>query len=275
MINSKMFANFKFSKVNLTDNEILSELFKNEKFDIVCHLAAQAGVRYSIDNPQVYIDSNILGFYNILENSRKYKLKHFIYASSSSVYGNSNSLILNENDFVDHPISLYAATKKCNELISHSYSHIYGIKTTGLRFFTVYGPWGRPDMAYFLFVKNILEGKPINVYANGEISRDFTYIDDIILGINQIINFDNKENYSIYNIGRGNPISVNEFVSEIELALGKKAIINFLPLQPGDVSMTYADTSKISNEFGFTPQINLKEGINNFTNWYKSYYKIY
>jgi UDP-glucuronate 4-epimerase len=271
---SDKYLNFKFIKVNLVDQKSIYQIFEGGDFDIVCHLAAQAGVRHSIDNPRVYIESNLLGFFNIIENCRTFKIKHLLYASSSSVYGNSSKAMFSEDDFVDNPISLYAATKKSNELIAHTYSHIFGLKTTGLRFFTVYGPWGRPDMAYFLFVKNILKGDPINVYAEGKIKRDFTFIDDIITGIDKIINGKNESKYNIYNIGRGNPLSVNDFIETIETSLGIRAIINHLPLQPGDVPLTFADTTKIENDYNYNPSIDLKEGIEKFSNWYKSYYSI-
>lgn len=268
------FLNFKFIKVDLVDEKSIYNIFRDGKFDLVCHLAAQAGVRYSIENPKVYIESNLIGFFNIIENCRIFKIKHLVYASSSSVYGNSSNKIFSENDSVDNPISLYAATKKCNELIAHTYSHIFGMNTTGLRFFTVYGPWGRPDMAYFTFVKNILTGQPINVYAKGEIKRDFTYIDDVIQGIMKIIKGHKKSTYNIYNIGRGNPISVNDFIRTIENSLGRKAIVNYKPMQPGDVELTYADTSQITEDYDYCPSIDLKDGIERFTIWYKNYFKI-
>ena len=268
------FLNFKFIKVDLVDEKSICNIFQDGKFDLVCHLAAQAGVRYSIENPRVYIESNLLGFFNIIENCRIFKIKHLVYASSSSVYGNSSNKIFRENDSVDNPISLYAATKKSNELIAHTYSHIFGMNTTGLRFFTVYGPWGRPDMAYFTFVKNILNGQPIDVYAKGEIKRDFTYIDDVIQGILKIIKGKKKSTYNIYNIGRGKPISVNDFIRTIEFSLGRKAIVNYKPMQPGDVELTYADTSQITEDYDYCPSIDLKDGIERFTIWYKNYFKI-
>jgi UDP-glucuronate 4-epimerase len=268
------FLNFKFIKVDLVDEKSIYNIFRDGKFDLVCHLAAQAGVRHSIENPRVYIESNLIGFFNIIENCRIFKIKHLVYASSSSVYGNSSNKIFSENDSVDNPISLYAATKKCNELIAHTYSHIFGMNTTGLRFFTVYGPWGRPDMAYFTFVKNILTGQPINVYAKGEIKRDFTYIDDVIQGILKIIKGHNKSTYNIYNIGRGNPISVNDFIRTIEISLGRKAIVNYKPMQPGDVELTYADTTQITEDHDYSPRIDLEDGIERFILWYKKYFKI-
>lgn len=271
---SKKHSNFNFYQLDLVDQDSISQVFKIGNFDIVCHLAAQAGVRHSIDNPRVYIESNLLGFFNIIENCRNFHVKHLIYASSSSVYGNSSNLIFSEDDFVDNPISLYAATKKSNELIAHTYSHIFGLKTTGLRFFTVYGPWGRPDMAYFLFVKNIIEGNPINVFSGGAIKRDFTYIDDVIEGIVKIVNGHNGSSYNIYNIGRGKPHSVNDFINIIETSLGINATINYQELQPGDVPLTYANTSKIQKDYNYSPSVDLKDGIEKFTKWYKSYYSI-
>ena len=274
--------NFKFYKIDINDPS-LSEIFKRYQFDIVINLAAQAGVRYSIENPSAYIDSNITGFLNILELCKKYKIKHLLYASSSSVYGINSKKPFSENDKVDKPISLYAATKKTNELMAHTYSHMFGMSVTGLRFFTVYGPWGRPDMALFKFVSNIIKDKPIDVYNNGEMERDFTYIDDVIEGINKILqstiinSTEIKKNtppYFIYNIGNNNPCSLMNFIRQIELSLNKKAIINYQPLQLGDVSSTYADISLLKENMGYEPQMSIASGVQMFTNWFKSYYKI-
>jgi UDP-glucuronate 4-epimerase len=251
LINSNKYSNYQFIKLNIEDKKNLFNLFQKEKFDYVINLAAQAGVRYSIENPDVYISSNIVGFLNILEACRHHKIKHLVYASSSSVYGLNGKIPFSTSDNVDHPISLYAASKKSNELMAHTYSHLYNIPTTGLRFFTVYGPWGRPDMALFLFTKAILDDKPIDVYNNGKMFRDFTYIDDIVEGIYKVANNPSKGNknwdnknpnpsdsispYKIYNIGNSTPVKLMDFISEIEKNLNKKAKINFLPLQPGDV----------------------------------------
>ncbi len=275
-------------RLDIADKNQLEGIFAKFKPEIVVNLAAQAGVRYSLSNPQAYIDSNIVGFANILECSRNFKIKHLIYASSSSVYGDSAKLPLSETSCVDHPLSLYAATKKSSELMAHSYSHLYKLPTTGLRFFTVYGPWGRPDMAYFKFTKNILEGKPIDIYNEGHHKRDFTYIDDIVEGVLKIINKSNqyhnndnklpKENirklWNIYNIGNSESVKLIDFVEMIESKLGKKAIKNYLPMQPGDVRDTYADITNISKEFNFHPKVSVSEGIELFINWYKNYFTV-
>lgn len=265
-----------FIRLNLEDRKELPELFKLFNFDMVCNLAAQAGVRYSINNPEAYIDSNINGFLNVLECCRNYKIKKLVYASSSSVYGNSRSIPFNECDNVNHPISLYAATKKSNELMAHSYSHLFGIETIGLRFFTVYGPWGRPDMALYLFVDAILNKKPIKVFNNGNLSRDFTYIDDIISGISSVIENDSKESkkYHIYNIGNSKPVKLMNFINEIENATNNKALIKMLPMQAGDVETTFANITKLKKQYDYLPQTSIKVGVNNFVEWYKGYYNL-
>jgi UDP-glucuronate 4-epimerase len=281
-------SSFEFVGTDICNFSILNDLFTNNLFDFVIHLAAQAGVRYSLENPRAYIDSNIVGFLNILECCKKYHVKHLIYASSSSVYGLNTKQPFSEVDPVDHPASLYAATKKSNELMAHAYSHLFGLPTTGLRFFTVYGPWGRPDMAIFKFTKAILEGKPIDVYNNGKMKRDFTYIDDIVEGVIRIkdhiptsdLTNDfsyptlNKIPFRIYNIGNNNPVELLELISILESVLGRKAKLNFLPMQPGDVVETYADISRLNNEVGFIPVINIETGIKRFVEWYQMYYKI-
>jgi UDP-glucuronate 4-epimerase len=279
---------FQFIRNDLCNNDILEHLFCENKFDTIIHLAAQAGVRYSLENPRIYIDSNIVGFLNILECCRKYNVKHLIYASSSSVYGLNTKQPFSENDSVDHPASLYAATKKSNELMAHTYSHLFGLPTTGLRFFTVYGPWGRPDMAVFKFTKAILEGKPIDVYNNGKMKRDFTYIDDIVDGIINVIDHiptcnptDNLSNpatskapFQIYNIGNNKPIELLKLISILESVLGRKAQLSLLPMQPGDVTETYADITRLNNKTGFMPITNIEIGIKQFVEWYKKYYQI-
>lgn len=267
--------NFICKNIDLCDKPQLEEIFKNNNFDIVVNLAAQAGVRHSIKNPQSYLDSNLIGFMNILEAVRNYKIPHLIYASSSSVYGNSDNIPYSESQNINKPISLYAATKISNEAMAFSYSHLYNFSTTGLRFFTVYGPWGRPDMAYYLFTKNILENKPINVFADGLLKRDFTYIDDIIDGMTLILNKTiNKKRSEIFNIGNNKPIVVNDFIKTIEKSLNKKAKINFLPMQNGDVQQTYADLSKISKYVNFQPKTDIETGILKFCDWYKDFYNI-
>ena len=237
-------------------------------------MAAQAGVRYSIDNPSSYIDSNIIGYFNLLECCRLFPVKHLVYASSSSVYGNSLKIPFEESDVVDYPVSLYAASKKSNELMSHVYSHLFTVPTTGLRFFTVYGPWGRPDMAYFNFVKLILQGKPIKIYNDGKLSRDFTYIDDIIDGILSVLwkPSSNIIPYEIYNLGKGSPVELLEFISIIENCLGIKAKKEYMPMQPGDVEKTYCGIDKLSREFSISPKVELNKGIQEFVNWYLNYY---
>ncbi len=285
-VQSTKFPNYSFIRLNLQDNEELNKIFEAAKFDIVCNLAAQAGVRYSIENPQAYISSNIDGFANILEACRHNNIKHLVYASSSSVYGNSNKMPLSVNDVTDNPISLYAATKKSNELMAHTYSHLFKFRTTGLRFFTVYGPWGRPDMAPILFANAITNNETIKVFNNGNLERDFTYIDDIVEGIINVIDSPDRKNqlsedpnqhqtanYSIYNIGNGNPIKLMDFIDILETALNKKAKKEFLPMQPGDVLKTFADIEALKHDFGFAPKTTLKKGIAEFAKWYKTYYE--
>ncbi len=281
---------FIFIKENIENKEELENLFDEYKPNYVIHLAAQAGVRYSIKNPDAYIQSNIVGFLNILEGCRKNPVKNLIYASSSSVYGGNNNMPFSETKGVDHPVSLYAATKKSNELMAHSYSHLYDIPSIGLRFFTVYGPWGRPDMALFLFAKSIIENKPIQVFNNGKMLRDFTFIDDIVESIYLLIkkpfrkdsNFD-KFNpdpskswapYKVFNIGNSDPVPLMEYVYALEEVLGTKANIEYLPMQPGDVEATYADTTLLESYIGFKPKTKIKDGIKKFIEWYKVFYKI-
>jgi UDP-glucuronate 4-epimerase len=282
---SSTFPGYKFIRMNLEDRDKLNQLFEIEKFDSICNLAAQAGVRYSLENPHAYISSNIVGFMNILEACRYNKIQHLIYASSSSVYGNSDKMPLSVTDPVDNPISLYAATKKSNELMAHTYSHLFNIRTTGLRFFTVYGPWGRPDMAPILFANAISNGNPIKVFNNGNLERDFTYVDDIVEGIIRIIDSSEPVNqkqatsnqvqgtpYSIYNIGNGNPLKLLDFIETMETALGKKAIKEFLPMQPGDVFKTFADVNALKVDFCYEPNTSIQKGIGEFVKWFKEYY---
>ena len=258
----------------------VAQLFQEYTFDYVVHLAAQAGVRYSLQNPWAYLDSNVTGFVNLLEGCRQSQIKHLVFASSSSVYGVNTKVPFAVSDHVDHPISLYAATKKANELIAHTYSHLYQIPTTGLRFFTVYGPWGRPDMAYFKFVKAIEEGKPIDVYNFGKMQRDFTYIDDVIEGVFRVMlkppqsnTANSNARYKLYNIGNNNPVELMTFIEVLEKALGKKAVKNLLPMQPGDVPATYADVDDLMRDVGFKPSTPLEQGINYFVQWYQEYKK--
>ncbi len=280
--------NFIFIKSELEDKENLDLIFKNNKPQIVLHFAAQAGVRYSINNPSAYINSNLVGFGNILESCRNYPVKHLIYASSSSIYGGNKKIPFSEKDPVNSPISLYAATKKANELMAHSYSHIYKIPTTGLRFFTVYGPWGRPDMAPMIFTKSILLGKPINVFNQGDMARDFTYIDDVKKAVMKLINIipgyskNNNESisietvtpYRIINIGNNKPISLMRFIEILENELQKKAIKRFEEMQPGDVKTTFADISLMKELIDFEPETSIDLGLKKFVNWYKSFYKV-
>lgn len=275
LIQSTTSAQYQFIQLNLEDLHHIEAVFQNFRPEIVIHLAAQAGVRYSIENPASYISSNITGFHNVLECCRKFQVNQLIYASSSSVYGNNKKTPFSEDDSVDHPVSLYAATKKSNELLAHCYSHLYGFPTIGLRFFTVYGPWGRPDMAYFRFTDAILKEKPLKVYNYGNLSRDFTYIGDIVTGISDILknpegNADSA--YNIYNIGNNQPVLLMDFISEIENILEKKAIKQLLPMQAGDVEITFADIEKIHSDYGFTPATTLREGLTEFISWYKTYY---
>ena len=278
IIPSAVFTNYRFIKLNLEDRPRLETLFAEEHFDYVINLAAQAGVRYSIENPHTYIDSNIVGFMNILECCRHNVIKHLVYASSSSVYGNSDHVPFSENDRVDYPISLYAASKKANELMAHTYSHLFNVPTTGLRFFTVYGPYGRPDMALFLFAKAITEGKPVKVFNNGDLSRDFTYIDDIVEGIVRVMDHIPNENslhphYQLFNIGHSQPVQLMDFIRTLETALGKKAVLEMHPMQQGDVKTTYADTSDLEKAVNYKPSTHLKEGVERFTAWWQQYNK--
>lgn len=310
-VQSTKYPGYTFVRMNLEDRDPLMALFESEKFDNVCNLAAQAGVRYSLENPYAYINSNIVGFVNILEACRHHAIRHLVYASSSSVYGNNTKMPLSTSDNVDHPISLYAATKKSNELMAHTYSHLFGLPTTGLRFFTVYGPWGRPDMALFLFTKAILENRPIQVFNYGNMVRDFTYIDDIVEGVTRVIDnppvsgsfkagvpeepatkepYPNSTDallareireesishvpYKIYNIGNASPVPLMEYIAAIEAALGKTAEKEFLPMQPGDVPRTEADVTDLVRDLGYKPSTPVKTGIEKFTAWYKTYFGI-
>jgi UDP-glucuronate 4-epimerase len=280
--------NFKFVKMDMADRSGMQDLFENNKFDVVVNLAAQAGVRYSLENPHAYVDSNIVAFVNILEGCRHGGVKHLVFASSSSVYGANTKMPFSIHHNVDHPVSLYAATKKANELMAHTYSHLYGLCCTGLRFFTVYGPWGRPDMALFLFTKAILENKPIKVFNHGKMQRDFTYVDDIIEGVMRVMGRLPESNpewrgdkpdpgtsyapYKIYNIGNNNPVELIEFIETIEKALNRQAQKEFLDLQPGDVPATYADVDDLTADVGFKPQTPITSGIQKFVEWYQQYY---
>ncbi len=273
---NKMYKNFIFRKMDLSDHSRINDLFSENKIDVVCHLAAQAGVRYSLENPGIYIKSNIVGFYNILESCKKYKIPKLVYASSSSVYGNSKKIPFSESDMAEEPVSLYAATKKSNELIANTYSNLHGIETIGLRFFTVYGPWGRPDMALFLFVDAIFKKKSINIYNKGNLSRDFTYIDDIVYGVNLTIlkEINSKNKSRIYNIGKGSPIKLLDFIDEIEKITSLKFKRNYMPMQAGDVFHTYSNTKKLVDHYNYQPSTNIKTGIDKFIEWYKNYYEI-
>lgn len=264
---------FQFIKMGLEDRERLPKLFETEGFDQVCNLAAQAGVRYSLENPFAYVESNLVGFVNILEACRHFGVKKLVYASSSSVYGTNEKVPFSTDDNVDHPISLYAATKKSNELMAHTYSHLFGIETIGLRFFTVYGPWGRPDMAMFLFMDAILNDKPIQVFNNGALSRDFTYVDDIVEGIMATM-FATPEagKYDVYNIGNSKPVRLLDFISEIEQCTGKTAIKQMREMQPGDVERTWADVTPLRERFAYDPKTSIREGIKAFYDWYKDYF---
>ena len=272
------YPNFTFSEGNLADEAFSARLFAEAKPVVVVHLAAQAGVRYSIENPRAYIESNVLGFFNVLEEVRRHPVEHFLYASSSSVYGNRDKTPFSVEDRVDQPISLYAATKKSNELFAYTYSHLYGVPATGLRFFTVYGPFGRPDMAYFKFTKAILEGRAIDVYNGGNMLRDFTYIDDVTSCLEKMLFCPPKPDETgapnaVYNIGNHNPVKLLDFIRAIESALGKQAELRFLPMQAGDVEKTYADIETTQRDFGFDPSTQIEEGLKQFTSWYQSYYK--
>ena len=282
--------NYRFVKLKLEDRDAINTLFATEKFDAVCNLAAQAGVRYSLQNPMAYIDSNVVGFVNILEGCRHHGVQNLSFASSSSVYGLNQEFPFSTHHNVDHPISLYAATKKSNELMAHAYSHLFGIATTGLRFFTVYGPWGRPDMALFLFTKAALEGKPIDVFNNGDLLRDFTYIDDIVEGVVRVMDNQAKGNsgwsglqpdpssssapYKIYNIGNNQPVKLMDFIRAIETALGKEIQKNFLPMQPGHVHCTYADVSDLVENMNYKPDTPVQKGIDKFVAWYRGFYRV-
>lgn len=284
------YNNFNFHKVDLKDKAAVDHIFETYQPTHVINLAAQAGVRYSIENPYAYVDSNLVGFVNILEACRNNPVEHLLYASSSSVYGGNKVAPFSTNHNVDHPVSLYAATKKSNELMAHTYSHLYGIPTTGLRFFTVYGPYGRPDMAYFSFTKDILEGRPIKVFNHGKMERDFTYVDDIVEGIVKLIDkapTANKEwdeskddlstsfaPYKIYNIGNNNPVQLMRFINALESALGKEAEKIYMDMQPGDVQKTYADVSDLEKDINFKPSTSIEDGLKHFVGWYKEYYKV-
>jgi len=290
IVKSSKHSNYQFIQLKLEDRDGINELFQLNSFDRVCNLAAQAGVRYSIENPTAYIDSNIVGFINILEACRHNNVEHLAYASSSSVYGLNESMPFSTSDNVDHPISLYAASKKSNELMAHTYSYLYNLPTTGLRFFTVYGPWGRPDMALFLFTKAILEGKPIDVYNNGNMQRDFTFIDDIVEGVVRVIdNIPDKNHhwrgeapdpssspapYKVYNIGNSSPVKLMDFIRAIENAIGAKAQKNFMPLQAGDVPATWANVDDLWENLNFKPETTVEQGIKRFIDWYREYYRV-
>ena len=281
---------FEFQKLDIIDREAMAELFQKQKFDAVMHLAAQAGVRYSITNPQTYIDANLVGFGNIIEGCRHGGVKHLVFASSSSVYGANTRLPFSEHDNVDHPVSLYAATKKANELMAHCYSHLYDLSCTGLRFFTVYGPWGRPDMALFKFTKGILEGDPIPVFNHGKMIRDFTYVDDIVEGVVRVLDRPASPNpdwsskapdpatsyarYRIYNIGNNQPVELMRYIEVLEKCLGKKAKLQMLPMQEGDVPATSANIESLENDVGFRPRTSVEQGIARFVEWYKSYHRV-
>jgi UDP-glucuronate 4-epimerase len=262
---------FRFHELDIADGDALRALFLAERPDAVLHLAAQAGVRYSLDHPESYIQSNLVGFANILEACRAVMPRHLVYASSSSVYGKNTKLPWSESDRVDHPISLYAATKKSNELSAHAYSHLFGLKTTGLRFFTVYGPWGRPDMSAFLFARAIIDGKPIQVFNHGDMQRDFTYVDDIVEGTLRVL--DKPAPYAIYNIGNHKPVALLDYIAIIERLMGKKATLDMQPMQPGDVKATYADTSALAAAVGFAPSTPLETGLERFTQWFRAYHR--
>ena len=290
LITSNKSDNYQFIQLKLEDRDAIFDLFANQQFDVVVNLAAQAGVRYSLTHPQVYLDSNITGFLNILEACRKYPVKNLIYASSSSVYGLNKKMPFAVSSNVDHPVSLYAASKKSNELMAHTYSHLFGIPTIGLRFFTVYGPWGRPDMALFLFTKAMLADEPIQVFNHGKMERDFTYIDDIVGGIEKMVpnppvagtDWDpelpdpsfSTAPYKIHNIGNSNPVKLLGFIEAIENALGKKAEMQMMPIQPGDVEKTWADVSSLKRDYDYNPGTPIEVGIDNFVKWYREYYKV-
>jgi UDP-glucuronate 4-epimerase len=283
-------ARFNFEKMDIVDREGMARLFQRHSFDTVMHLAAQAGVRYSVENPRAYIDANIVGFANLLEGCRHANVKHLVFASSSSVYGANTKLPFSEHDNVDHPVSLYAATKKANELMAHTYAHLYGLPCTGLRFFTVYGPWGRPDMALFKFTRGILEGKSIPVFNQGQMVRDFTYVDDIVEGVIRALDRPAPPNpawsgdapdpatsrapYRIYNIGNNRPVELMRYIRVLEQCLGRKAQLELLPMQPGDMPATYANVDALAQDVGFQPHTAVEEGVKRFVDWYKEYYRV-
>ena len=272
---SSEYKNFTFFRMNLEDRENLPQLFEAQNFDIVCNLAAQAGVRYSLENPQAYIDSNLVGFANILECCRNYHIKHLVYASSSSVYGQNKKIPFSTEDRVDEPISLYAATKRSNEIMAYTYSHLYDLPTTGLRFFTVYGPWGRPDMAMFLFTDAIINGKTLKVFNKGNLERDFTFIDDIVKGVMAVVRntpSGKDPKYNLYNIGNSKPVNLLHFIEEIENQLGLAAKKELMPMQPGDVDKTWADSEPLMKNFDYKPAIEIEEGVKRYLEWYKGYY---
>ncbi|MDC6366858.1 MULTISPECIES: NAD-dependent epimerase/dehydratase family protein [Flavobacteriaceae] len=264
---------FQFIRMNLENREKLPELFKEIGFESVCSMAAQAGVRYSIEQPEPYVDTNVVGFLNVLESCRNFKVSHLVYASSSSVYGLNEQIPYSLDQKLDKPVSLYAATKISNELMAHAYSNLFGFRTTGLRFFTVYGPWGRPDMAIYLFTNAILNNKPIKVFNNGNMERDFTYIDDIVEGVIQVLEKEGNEKlHNVYNIGAGNPVKLMDFITEISKTLNTEPQLQLLPMQKGDMERTWADISQLKNDYGYEPKTHIKEGIGNFVDWYRDYY---
>lgn len=285
----KQQARFRFYKLDLAHQLSMDDLFLQHRFQYVVHLGAQAGVRYSIENPRTYIDSNVMGFVNVLEGCRAQKIEHLVFASTSSVYGANGKEPFNESDHTDHPMALYAATKKANELMAHSYASLFQLPSTGLRFFTVYGPWGRPDMALFKFTANILAGKPIDVYNHGQMMRDFTYVDDVVEGIMRVMIKPAQPNpvwdkmqpdvassyapYRIYNVGNHDPVQLMDYIRAIEDALGQTAIINYMPMQLGDIPSSCADVARLEHEFGFRPQVSVKAGVENFVRWYRGYYQ--
>ncbi len=277
IVESSIYPNFSFIRLGLEDKASMDKLFNDNKFEIVCNLAAQAGVRYSLENPSAYIESNIVGFFNILDNCMHHEIKHLVYASSSSVYGLNKKVPFETTDNVNHPISLYAASKKSNELMAHTYSHLYNFKTTGLRFFTVYGPWGRPDMAMFLFTNAMLKGNPIKIFNNGELERDFTYIDDIVNGVVRIIEkpvVEDEPKYKIFNIGNNDSVKLTDFIETLEKELNIEAKKEYLPMQPGDVKKTWANVDDLVNEYNYEPNTSISVGIKRFVEWFKAYYKI-
>lgn len=278
LLKSRHHSNYRFIKMELEEADRLDALFASEQFDYVCHLAAQAGVRYSLSHPQAYVNSNVSGFVNILESSKKHQIKHLVYASSSSVYGLNSKVPFSESDPVEQPVSLYAATKRSNELKAHVYAHLYGLPCTGLRFFTVYGPWGRPDMAYSLFSDAILNDRPIKVFNHGKMSRDFTYVGDIVEGVSRVVTYPRPSQEGVparlYNIGAGKPMQLLDFIEAMEKSLQQIAQKNYLDMQPGDVEQTYADTTALERDYGYKPTTDFQEGIDAFVQWYRGYYKM-